>query len=82
MYFSGKVGSMLMMPVESAPPRPASPEPTAKVRAKIFVTSMPMPRATRPSSTAARKRLPKRVFASTNCRPMVSRPQSTMVKMR
>ena len=50
------------MPPASAPPRPASPLPTAKVRAKIVPTSMPRPPATRPSSTAALSRLPKRVF--------------------
>ena len=62
MNLSGKVGSRPRISAPSAPPRPASPEPTAKVAAKIRLTLMPSPRATRGSSTAARSRLPKRVL--------------------
>ncbi len=61
MNFSGKLGSRPRSSAPSAPPRPARPEPTAKVTANTVPTGMPSPRATRASSTAARRRLPKRV---------------------
>src|SRR5262249_31837025 len=48
----------------SAPPRPASPLPSAKVTANTRSTSMPSPRAMRWLSTAARTFAPKRVFSS------------------
>ena len=48
----------------SAPPRPASPLPSAKVMAKAPSTLMPSPRAMRWLSTAARTCAPKRVYSS------------------
>ena len=77
---SGKLGSIPRISVPSAPPRPARPEPTAKVTANTVPTGMPRPRATRASSTAARRRLPKRVRSRASCRPSASAPQITMMK--
>src|SRR5437763_15570831 len=76
MYLSGKVGSSPRISAPSAPPKPASPEPNAKVMPNTAPTLMPSPRATRWSSTAARKRLPKRVFARINCKATVNSPRS------
>ncbi|OQC01316.1 MAG: hypothetical protein BWX79_02927 [Alphaproteobacteria bacterium ADurb.Bin100] len=66
MNFSGKVGSSPSTSAPRAPPRPASPEPTAKVAANTTLTLMPRPAATRGSSTLARRRLPKRVLDRMN----------------
>ena len=41
MNLSGKLGSRPSTSAPSAPPRPASPEPTAKVTQKMRLTSMP-----------------------------------------
>ena len=82
MYFSGKLGSSPSTSAPKAPPRPARPEPTAKVPKNTQLTLMPSPAATRWSSTAARSRLPKRVRASTNCRPSVRAAHTTMMNRR
>src|SRR6476469_7879336 len=66
----------------SAPPRPARPDPKAKVRVKTALTLMPRPRATRASSTDARNLLPNRVLERMSCRPTVSSPQTTMISSR
>ena len=66
----------------SAPPRPASPQSNAKVKANTCGTLMPSPIAARGSSTAARRRLPNRVFDRISCRATVSRPQITMIMSR
>src|SRR6516164_8489929 len=47
MNFSGKVGSSPRISAPSAPPRPASPEPKAKVSANTRLTLMPSPRHAR-----------------------------------
>lgn len=82
MYLSGKVGSMPRISAPSAPPRPASPEPTAKVKRNTTLTLMPSPAATRGSSTAARSRLPKRVFDRMSCSTTVSTAHTAMMKSR
>src|SRR5919108_29822 len=64
MNFSGKYGSSPRISALSAPPRPARPQPNAKVKANTCGTLMPSPIAARGSSTAARSRLPKRFRAS------------------
>ena len=65
-----------------APPRAASPEPTANVSKKIRLTSMPRPDATTGSSTAARNRLPNRVRVSTHCNTTVSAAHTAMMNRR
>src|ERR1700751_33555 len=60
MNFSGKYGSRPSTSALSAPPRPASPQPNANVKANTCGTLMPSPLAARGSSTAARSRLPQR----------------------
>ena len=82
MYFSGKVGSRPSTSTPSAPPSPASPEPSAKVSEKMRGTGRPMPRATTPSSTAARSRAPKRVRTSPKCSAATTAPQSRIRKIR
>ena len=44
MNFSGNVGSSPRISAPSAPPSPASPEPTANVPRNTLLTSMPSPR--------------------------------------
>jgi hypothetical protein len=82
MNFSGKYGSSPKISALSAPPRPASPQPNAKVNANTCGTLMPRPMAARGSSTAARSRLPNLVFANTSCSAAVNRPQITTIISR
>src|SRR5882672_7628798 len=57
MNLSGKYGSSPRISALKAPPRPARPQPKAKVKANTCGTLMPSPLAARGSSTAARSRL-------------------------
>src|SRR6266446_6248161 len=63
MNFSGKYGSSPKISALRAPPKPARPQPNAKVNANTCGTLMPSPIAARGSSTAARNRLPNLVRA-------------------
>src|SRR5271154_2882301 len=81
--FTGNEGSMPpTTSAASAPPRPASPLPTAKEIAKMRSTSTPRPRATRASSTAALNWAPNRVLTRNVCRPAAMIPQTTMMNSR
>ena len=59
----GEFGSRPTISIASAPPSPASPEPSAKVEAKVRSTLIPSPPAMRWLSTAARTCAPNRVYS-------------------
>ena len=65
----------------SPPPNPASPEPSANVRANTRLTLMPRPAAAVALSTLARTWLPNRVFSMMYCSATVSAATTTIRKM-
>ena len=81
--FTGNAGSMPpTTSAASAPPRPASPLPTAKVMAKMRSTLMPRPWATRGSSTAALSCAPNRVPTRNDLQAAAMIPQTRMMNSR